>query len=152
MQISPKPVVLAGVLAIAAVGPAAAQDTLEDRDASASPGPISDLAELPDAVVFITASGSFVDPAGAHDEYSTGSGFLVSPDGLIVTVNHVVAGASTVEVNIPGRPVPVNAVILGQSECADLALLGVESRESPVPFLEYHRPSRGTAGVRFRIP
>ena len=131
MRINPKPIVLAGVLLIATVGPAAAQDP----GTSPSPGPISDLAELRDAVVFITAGGSFVDLDGTHEEYGTGSGFLVSPDGHIVTANHVVAGASTIEVNIPGRPTPVNAVILGQSECADLALLGVDL--AGLPYLSW---------------
>ena len=129
MRITSKPIVLAGVLAMSAVSPAAAIDL------GASPGSISELAELQDAVVFITASGSFADPSGTYEEYGTGSGFLVSPEGHIVTANHVVAGASTITVDLPGRPTSVNAVILGQSECTDLALLGVDL--SGLPYLSW---------------
>ena len=122
---------LAVILALAAIGPAAAQDAAggsgsgEQEVAAQSPPPISEPDDLEDAVVFIRAIGLFADPSGTSEGESSGSGFLISPDGNIVTANHVVAGANVVWVEISGRSTPVNAIVLGRSECDDLALLDV---------------------------
>jgi serine protease Do len=115
---------LAIMLAVASVLPAAAQGTGTDP-AAEMPPPISEPDDLEGAVVFIRASGQFADPSGTSQGESSGSGFIISPDGNIVTANHVVAGANVVWVEIPGRETPVNAIVMGRSECDDLALLDV---------------------------
>ncbi|MGE5234186.1 MAG: Do family serine endopeptidase [Acidobacteriota bacterium] len=53
-----------------------------------------------------------------------GSGFVISPDGYIVTNNHVVEGATRVEVHIGDRRLP--AVIKGTDATTDLALLKID--------------------------
>lgn len=54
-----------------------------------------------------------------------GSGVVISPDGYIVTNNHVVEGANEVEVTFNNRVVS-QAVIVGTDPSSDLALIKVE--------------------------
>jgi len=64
---------------------------------------------------------------------STGSGFLVSSDGLIVTNNHVVEGADTVTVNLGGRT--YTAEVKGTDSATDVALLHIDAGRR-LPYLE----------------
>ena len=57
-----------------------------------------------------------------------GSGVVLSPDGYIVTNNHVVDGASAVEVTFNNRVVRP-AVIVGTDPSSDLALIKVEGSD-----------------------
>ena len=57
-----------------------------------------------------------------------GSGVVLSPDGYIVTNNHVVEGASEVEVTFNNRMVE-KATIVGTDPSSDLALIKVEAEE-----------------------
>ena len=56
---------------------------------------------------------------------ATGSGFVVSRDGTILTNAHVVAGATKVSVQFADKHV-VDATILGRDESTDLAVLKVK--------------------------
>ena len=84
---------------------------------------ITSYDDVQPAVVQIVAQGTFRDPeVGFADGSGLGSGFIISPDGLAVTNNHVVAGAATLEVYVGGElDESYNATILGVSECNDLA-------------------------------
>jgi serine protease Do len=66
-----------------------------------------------------------------------GSGFVVG-DGLVMTAAHVVFGAETVEIAVPGEgrePETHPAEVLGLSECSDVALLRVGGDDGDVPDL-----------------
>jgi len=67
---------------------------------------------------------------------SLGSGFIISPDGYIVTNNHLIASASgngtvdQVTVTLSNRK-EYNARIVGRDELADLALLKIDGTNLP---------------------
>lgn len=66
--------------------------------------------------------------------YSVGSGFLISNDGRIVSANHVVApitGKVLIESRHTGRVTQHEAIILGQDDQADVALLKIEGEGYP---------------------
>ena len=63
-----------------------------------------------------------------------GSGFLISPDGYVVTNNHVVKGATKVTVTLDdGTTLP--AKVVGRDSKTDLALLKVTTTQK-LPFIE----------------
>ncbi len=105
----------------------------------AQPVGIASYADVQPAVIQIEAKGTFRDPeVGFADGSGRGSGFIISPDGLAVTNNHVVAGAATLEVFVGGdTDKSYNATILGVSECNDLALIDINERE-PLPTLDWY--------------
>ena len=107
-----------------------------DTDAS-SGGDIDSIEDIRPAVVQILSQGSFRDPLeGQQAGGWTGSGFLISEDGIVVTNNHVVTGAGAVKVVMEGGE-EIPAQVLGVSECNDLAVLQVTD-PGPYPFLEWH--------------
>ena len=64
-----------------------------------------------------------------------GSGFILDPEGYVVTNNHVVAGAEEVKVTLKdGRSYP--AELVGRDEKTDLALLKIEAGE-PLPAVAF---------------
>ena len=76
-----------------------------------------------DSVAFIAAASS----AGQ----GTGSGFVVSPDGLIVTNQHVVDGATQIAVKIGTDGEQLPAELVGIDPSQDLALLDVDADDLP---------------------
>lgn len=73
-----------------------------------------------ESVVAIRAAG----PQGV----ATGTGFVVSPDGLIVTNDHVVDGATEIRVTIGTGGQQRTAVVRRAVAAKDLALLDVDAR------------------------
>jgi len=62
-----------------------------------------------------------------------GSGFVISPDGLIITNNHVVEGATSVKVHLDDRD--YNAEVKGVDKSTDIALLKIDAGR-PLRYLE----------------
>src|SRR4051794_25240887 len=94
--------------------------------------------ESKDAVAFIRArtEGSALSPFGGSSRgTATGTGFVVDPKGLIVTNQHVVDHARSVQVKV-GDGERVSARIVGADPSSDLALLKVDTNGRSLPSLE----------------
>ncbi len=63
---------------------------------------------------------------------SSGSGFVISPDGLVVTNYHVIEDAEALQVTVDGEVYP--AEVKGVDPATDLALVQVET-DKELPFL-----------------
>jgi serine protease Do len=141
------PVALVGTLGLVT---AACGGSDGDDDAAASPPTslvadaaqgdvVSSIDEAQAATVQIVANGSLRDPeVGMSSSAGSGSGFIISSDGLAVTNNHVVTGAATLEVFIGGDTTKgYNATVVGVSECNDLAVIDIDAPED-LPRFEWY--------------
>ena len=59
-----------------------------------------------------------------------GSGVILTPDGYIVTNNHVIEGADILEVTLNDKR-SFNAKIIGTDPSTDLALIKIEAKDLP---------------------
>ena len=84
-----------------------------------------------------------------REAQSLGSGFLVSPDGYIVTNNHVVspgqrgAAVSSITVTFPDRS-EYPAKLIGRDAASDLAVLKIEGKN--LPFVKFGDSARTRVG------
>ena len=136
--------VVAAALTLAACGGgsgsssgSSAPETTGSEPSPAAAGAITDKQDVVGAVVRIVASGSYRDMAeGTMAADWSGTGFIISADGLVVTNQHVVEGAGSLDVYLNGEERPRNARILGVSECNDLAVIDLEG--DGYPYLEWY--------------
>ncbi|MEO8483999.1 MAG: trypsin-like peptidase domain-containing protein [Acidobacteriota bacterium] len=108
--------------------PAATDDDLLDAYSRAVIGAVEMVGS---AVVGIEVEQG--SPEGSRGRQGAGSGFLFTPDGLIITNSHVVEGAVRVLATLPdGRR--FDADVIGDDPATDLAVLRIGS--GPFPFLD----------------
>jgi len=73
-------------------------------------------------------------PSTPEERRITGSGFIIRPDGYIVTNAHVVSDAEKIQVKLSdGRR--LDAKLIGQDDRVDLALVKIEASGLPVALL-----------------
>ncbi|HEV3110311.1 MAG TPA: DegQ family serine endoprotease [Candidatus Binataceae bacterium] len=65
-------------------------------------------------------------------QHGLGSGVIVSPDGYIMTNNHVVGNADTIQVTLMDKR-EFTAKVIGKDSKTDLALIKIDTKE-PLPF------------------
>ncbi len=114
--------------------PEAVEPTAEIAQPAEEPTPeelaggINSFQDVKQAIVQIESQGSFIDPAEGLQLNSAGrgSGFIIDESGIAVTNNHVVTGAAFLKVWVGGDDEPLNAQVLGVSECSDLAVIDIE--------------------------
>ena len=79
--------------------------------------------------------GDQFGPGGSREitrrEESLGSGVIVSPDGYILTANHVVEGADKIRVAIPGDKKEYTAKVIGTDPPTDVAVLKIDAENLP---------------------
>jgi serine protease Do len=63
-------------------------------------------------------------------EHGLGSGVIISPDGYIVTNNHVIEGATDIRVTMSNREV-LSAKLIGADPLTDLAVIKVDGNNLP---------------------
>jgi serine protease Do len=72
---------------------------------------------------------------GNHNVSSLGSGFVIDPQGYIVTNNHVIEGADDIEVNFADGS-KLKAKLIGTDTKTDLSVLKVEPK-APLKFVKF---------------
>lgn len=100
---------------------------------------------LSGAVVNLSVEGGNQNPGTGKDEKpqeeadpmapfrSSGSGFLISPDGYIISCNHVVEKSDKVIVRLLNDKTEYSARVVGKDKKTDIALLKIESSR-PLPY------------------
>lgn len=71
---------------------------------------------------------------GGNMPVSSGSGVIISSDGYIVTNNHVVDGASKIDISLENNK-RYEAIVVGTDPTTDLALLKIEANN--LPFVKF---------------
>jgi serine protease Do len=74
-------------------------------------------------------------PPPSHRSQALGSGFVISPDGYIVTNNHVIEGADEISIEFFNGS-SMDAEVIGIDKNTDIALLKVKADE-PLPFVTF---------------
>jgi serine protease Do len=73
-------------------------------------------------------------PQQPRVEHGIGSGVIISPDGYIVTNNHVIDGATEIRVTMSDRRI-LTAKLIGTDPLTDIAVIKIEGSNFPsVPF------------------
>src|SRR4029077_15133632 len=73
--------------------------------------------------------------------HASGSGFIVSPDGMILTNNHVVADANKVTVILSDRR-EFNARVVGRDPTTDVAVIKIDGQNPPPVPLGHDKTAR----------
>ncbi len=74
--------------------------------------------------------------------FGQGSGFVISPDGYVVTNNHVIDGASKIEVSFDDQE-KLDADLIGTDPRTDLALLKIKATSKTYPYVTFtDKPAR----------
>jgi len=98
---------------------------VQDLDSSRVTAIVRATARVTPAVVSVNVLSARQRSAGF------GSGVIVSSDGIVITNDHVIAGASRIRVTLPGGR-DVDAELIGTDPLADIAVLRIDVDNPPV--------------------
>jgi len=108
--------------------------------------------EIPDEMRRFFGPGSNFGPQQPQIEHGIGSGVIMSPDGYIVTNNHVVDGAVDLRVTMSDRRV-LPAKLVGTDPLTDLAVIKIEGKDLPnVPWGDATKLRPGQTVLAFGNP
>lgn len=99
-----------------------------------------------DAVVHVKNTALVSSPVSLQDlffgrqqskraQVGTGSGVIISPDGYIITNNHVITGSESISITLNDNKI-YDAALIGKDEKTDIALLKVEP-ENDLPYITF---------------
>jgi serine protease Do len=110
-------------------------------------------AEIPDEMRRFFGPGfNLPHQQGPQVEHGIGSGVIISPDGYIVTNNHVVDGAVDMRVTMSDRRV-LSAKLIGTDPLTDLAVIKVDGHNLPsVPWGDATKLRPGQTVLAFGNP
>lgn len=93
-----------------------------------------------------------MQPRQPQIEHGLGSGVIISPDGYIVTNNHVVDGATDIRVTLHDRRI-LSAKLVGRYKLTDLAVIKVNASDLPsVPWGDSTKLHPGQSVLAFGNP
>lgn len=93
-----------------------------------------------------------MQPQQPQIEHGLGSGVIISPDGYIVTNNHVVQGATDIRVTLHDRRI-LAAKLIGHDKLTDLAVIKVNAADLPsVPWGDSTKLHPGQSVLAFGNP
>src|SRR5271165_5224722 len=96
--------------------------------------------------------GGQMTPQQPQIEHGIGSGVIISPDGYIVTNNHVVDGATQIRVTMNDRRT-FNAKVIGTDKLTDLAVIKIDGHGLPnIPWGDSSRLRPGQTVLAFGSP
>ncbi len=91
-------------------------------------------------------------PQQPQIEHGVGSGIIISPDGYIVTNDHVVDGATNIKVTLHDRRM-LNAKVIGVDKLTDLAVIKIDANDLPTRGLgRLDQAEAGPDGAGVRQP
>jgi serine protease Do len=120
--------------------PATASQTLDESRATAI---VRATARVAPAVVSVNVirtqqvrprsvwESMYLPPGAQQRSAGFGSGVIVSDDGIVITNDHVISGASRIQVTLPGGR-DAEAELVGTDPVADIAVLRIEGTDLPV--------------------
>jgi len=73
----------------------------------------------------------YLPPGAQRRSAGFGSGVIVDPSGIVITNDHVIAGASRIQVTLPGGR-DLEAEVVGTDPLADIAVLRIAGDDLPV--------------------
>jgi len=114
--------------------------------ASEHPSFVNAAEKTVDAVVHVKNTALVSAPMSLQDlffgrsqskraQVGTGSGVIISPDGYIITNNHVIAGSESISITLNDNKI-YNAELIGTDEKTDIALLKVDA-DDDLPFITF---------------
>src|SRR5271156_2353235 len=96
--------------------------------------------------------GGQMTPQQPQIEHGIGSGVIISPDGYIVTNNHVVDGATQIRVTMNDRHT-FNAKVIGTDKLTDLAVIKIDGHGLPnIPWGDSRALRPGQTVLAFGSP
>jgi serine protease Do len=91
-------------------------------------------------------------PQQPEFQHGVGSGVIISPDGYILTNNHVTDGATQIKVTLHDRRV-LNAKVIGRDKLTDLAVIKIDAHDLPtVPWGDSSKLHPGQTVLAFGSP
>ncbi len=104
---------------------------------STGPAPVAQPGQMPQLPPGMEQFFGTPEQVPRRPMQSQGSGFIISADGYVVTNNHVISGAETIEV-VTDDDTRFDATLVGTDPATDIALLKVES-EDDLPSVAWGR-------------
>ena len=128
---TPEPTPLPTPTAVVATLPPAAKSQPTELTATQTLPSVADVVDkINPWVASITVEsivrGFFYD----YPNQGAGSGFIVQPNGYIVTNDHVIDGAKDIKVHLPNG-VSYDAQVVGRDDVTDLAVIKIEAEDLP---------------------
>jgi putative serine protease PepD len=100
---------------------------------------------LPAVVSIDTSSFRGVGAIGSYVQ-GAGTGMIIEPSGVILTNDHVIAGAQTITVTLYGQVKQFAARIIGADAQKDIALVQVEGAGSSLPTVRFGNSNAAQQG------